>query len=709
MKQVLQHLSSGQSEVFDVPAPVLRAGHILVRTTSSVISPGTERMLRDFGRASLVGKALQQRERVKDVIAKARTDGLITTIEAVRAKLDQPIPLGYCNVGRVVAVGADVTGFQIGNRVVSNGPHAEIVRVPVNLAACIPDAVSDDRAGFAVLSAIALQGIRLLAPTLGECVAVIGLGLIGLMAVQLLRAQGVRVLGIDLDMARCALARQFGAETVCLGDGEDALARAADFSRGRGVDGVLICASAKSNAPIEQAAQMARQRGRIILVGVVGLDIPRDPFYRKELTFQVSCSYGPGRYDPIYEERGVDYPVGYVRWTAQRNFEAVLDMMAAGSLDVDPFISCRFPIDKAAEAYSRLDEGGSILGIMLDYPQDEHEAFVPATVAIPCRAAPRNGGVRIGVIGAGNYASRQLIPAMQKAGAKLQAINASGGPALAHVGRKFGFERISTDTEALIGAADIDLVVIATRHDSHANLVARAFAAGKAVFVEKPLALTEDELTDVIAAHECAAQPFLMVGFNRRFSPYIVQLRRAMQATKVPAAIIITVNAGAIPADHWTQDRAIGGGRIIGEGCHFIDLARHLAGATITSIHATSIGRTAADKNPEDKALITLNFANGTVASIQYLANGHKSFPKERIEVFCGENIWRIDNFRRFESFGAARVRGSGPAGQNKGQEEMADAVMVTLREGGASPIPFGELVEVANHTIIADRLLRGG
>ncbi len=707
MKQVLQSLSTGEIEVAEVPAPGMRPGHILVRTTRSVISPGTERMLRDFGRASLFGKALQQRERVSEVLTKARTDGLATTVDAVRAKLDQPIPLGYSNVGRVVAVASDVSGYAVGDRVVSNGPHAEIVRVPVNLAARIPDGVSDDAAGFTVLGAIALQGIRLLAPTLGECVAVTGLGLIGLMAVQLLRAQGVRVLGIDVDAGRCALARQFGADTVCLGGDEDAIGRAADFSRGRGVDGVLICASTKSNVPIEQAAQMARQRGRIVLVGLVNLDIPRDPFYRKELTFQVSCSYGPGRYDPAYEERGVDYPIGHVRWTEQRNFEAVLDAMADERLDVAHFISRRFLIAHAAEAYASLDEGSSILGILLDYSQADLEVALaaPAIVQRPVSAMAQ---VRVGMIGAGNYASRQLAPALRKAGAALTSICSGGGVSSAYVGKKFGFSRISADAESVLSADDIDLVVIATRHDSHAGLVERALAAGKAVFVEKPLAVSEDEIATVVTAMDKAARPFLMVGFNRRFSPHITPIRQALAKAAAPAAIIITVNAGAIRPDHWTQDRTSGGGRIIGEACHFIDLARHLAGSPITSVQGLALGRTGGDHNPEDKAFISLGFANGSAAAIQYLANGHKSFPKELIEVFCGGKVWRVNNFRRLEGFGVPGSKLALLSGQDKGQEAMVVAVIDALRRGAPAPIPLNELIEVADRTLLADRLLRG-
>ncbi len=709
MKQILQSLSTGDVIVTDVPAPTLKRGHVLVRTTQSLVSPGTERMLRDFGKASLLGKALQQRDRVRDVLVKARTDGLVTTIEAVRAKLDQPIPLGYSNVGQVISVPSDVTGLAIGDRVISNGPHAEIIRVPVNLVARIPDGVGDDQACFTVLGAIALQGIRLLAPTFGECIVVTGLGLIGLLAVQLLRAQGVRVLGIDMDEGRCALARQFGAETVCLKDGEDPLSRAVDFSRGRGVDGVLICATTSSNEPIEQAAQMSRQRGRVVLVGVVGLDLPRDAFYRKELTFQVSCSYGPGRYDSAYEDSGLDYPIGFVRWTEKRNFEAVLDAFADRRLDVSAFISRRYSVEQAAEAYSNLDAGGSILGIMLTFPQvptvQGQNLAAPAVLQGPIMA---DGQVRIGMIGAGNYASRQLAPAFQNSGGTLMTVCSGGGVSSAYVRSKFGFLRTAPDAQAVLDAPDIDLVVVATRHDSHASLVQRALKAGKAVFVEKPLAMTAEDIKNITVAVGEASRPFLMVGFNRRFSRYITPLRKAISAASAPAAIIMTINAGKIPSDHWTQDRVIGGGRVIGEVCHFIDLARCLAGAPINLVEAHSLGRTAGDSNPEDKAFITLGFENGCVASIQYLANGHKTFPKERVEVFFDGKIWRVDNFRRLEGFGAPSIKAGLFGSQDKGQENMAAAVVKALRTGQAAPISLDELIEVAECTILADRLLRG-
>src|SRR5882672_6803047 len=475
MLQLLQNLGTGETLVADVPAPQSARGALLIATTHSVVSAGTERMLVDFGRASFIDKARQQPEKVRQVLDKVRTDGLFATLDAVRSKLDLPLALGYCNAGVVLEVGAGVDGFAIGDRVVSNGPHAEIVRVPKNLCARIPDGVANEAAAFTVLGAIALQGLRLAAPTLGECFVVTGLGLIGLMAVQLLRAQGCRVLGIDLDPAKLALAARFGAETCDLSRGEDAVARGLAFSAGRGVDGVIVAASTQSNEPIAQAARMSRKRGRIILVGVTGLALNRADFYEKELTFQVSCSYGPGRYDAAYEQQGNDYPPGFVRWTEQRNFEAVLALLAQGRLDAASLVSHRFAVRDATRAYDALVKERSALGIVLEYPglPVANAATGPAParrVALATPVSPTAGAV-VAVIGAGNYGSRVLIPALKAAGARLDTIVSSTGVTAVHHGRKAGFAQASTDAEADVMRNErINAVVIATRHDTHARL-----------------------------------------------------------------------------------------------------------------------------------------------------------------------------------------------------------------------------------------------
>ena len=708
MKQILQSLKTGATELADVPCPAVQRGQLLVRTSRTLVSAGTERMLVDFGKASLIDKARQQPDKVRMVLDKVRTDGIGPTLDAVRNKLDQPLPMGYCNVGTVVAVGSGVSGFAVGDRVASNGRHAQMVAVPVNLCAKVPDAVDDESAAFTVLAAIALQGIRLVQPTLGEAVVVTGLGLIGLVTVQLLRAHGCRVLGLDFDPDKLALAARFGAEIVDLRAGVDPVRAAEAFSRGRGVDAVLITAATRSSEPVHQAAQMCRKRGRIVLVGVTGLELSRADFFEKELTFQVSCSYGPGRYDPSYEERGQDYPVGFVRWTEQRNFEAVLDALAAGRLHVEPLISHRFPIEAAEEAYAVVGGTAPSLGIVLAYPAED-PAGVPAVLARSVRiaavAAPGTSQpATLGFIGAGNYAAAVLIPAFKTTGARLHTVASAGGVSSVHAGRKFGIEHASTDSDALIAEREIDSVVISTRHDSHAAFVLAARAAGKHVFVEKPLCLTHDELQRIDAAYSGAAgvSPLLMVGFNRRFAPHVRRMKALLASVPGPMSIIVTVNAGAIPASHWTQDAAAGGGRIVGEGCHFIDLARHLAGAAITS-HSTH----ALAGPTRDSVIIGLAFANGSIGTVHYLANGSKAFPKERVEIFAGGRILQLDNFRRLTAFGWPGFRSMNLWRQDKGQRACAQAFVDAVQGGAAAPIPLVELLEVARVTIEIEEKLR--
>ena len=701
MKQVLQSLKDGRTQVAEVPAPGVRRGHLLVATTRTLISAGTERSLVSFGKANLLQKARLQPDKVRMVFEKIRTDGLVPTVEAVLGKLDQPLPMGYSNVGVVVAVGEGVGGFAVGDRVVSNGKHAEIVNVPVNLCAKVPAGVSDDAASFTVLGAIALQGIRLAQPTLGEAVVVTGLGLLGLLTVQLLRAHGCRVLGLDYDARKLELARRFGAETVDLG-AEDPLAAAKRFSRERGVDAVLITAATTSNEPVHQAALMARKRGRIVLVGVAELELTRADFYEKELTFQVSCSYGPGRYDATYEEDGVDYPIGFVRWTEQRNLEAVLDMLASARLDVAALVSHRFAIDDAVKAYEVVDGAEPSLGILLDYPRRASEP--PGRVVALQSAAGTvagTGAARAGVsfIGAGNYATAVLIAAFRAAGARLVAIASSSGTSAVHAGTKFGFAAATTDTAEILSDAQTAAVVIATRHDSHAQLTCAALRAGKHVFVEKPLALTAAELAEIEAAYAQAAAngkaPQLVVGFNRRFAPHVVRIAELLRRVGEPKAFVMTVNAGAIPAAHWTQDAHVGGGRIVGEACHFIDLLRFLAAAPIAAHSAVAMRSTTGDT-----ASISLTFADGSIGTIHYLANGNKRVEKERLEVYTAGRVLRLDNFRRLTGYGWPGFKRMNLWRQDKGQGACARAFLAAVANGGPAPIPFEELLEVARVTI---------
>ncbi len=702
MKQILQSLRTGATEIAEIPAPGVKRGHLLIRTLQTLVSAGTERTLVEFGKAGWLAKARQQPDKVRMVLDKIRTDGLQPTIEAVLSKLDQPLPLGYCNVGRVATAGAGGEAFAAGDRVVSNGKHAEVVCVPINLCAKVPDAVSDEEAAFTVLGAIGLQGIRLAQPTLGEAVVVTGLGLIGLMAVQLLRAHGCRVLGVDFDAEKLELARRFGAEVVDLAARQDPVKAAQIFSRGRGVDAVIVTASTKSSEPMHQAALMCRKRGRIVLVGVTGLELSRADFYEKELVFQVSCSYGPGRYDPSYEEKGNDYPVGFVRWTEQRNFEAVLDMMASGRLDVKPLISHRFPVTAAERAYALVGGEGPSLGILLGYPGIELTPEVLTVRLSPTYVVAASSPTAVSFIGSGNYATAVLIPAFRATGTRLRSVASGTGVSGVYAGRKFGFEEATTDTERIFNDADTTAVVITTRHDSHARFVRQALAAGKHVFVEKPLCLTLEELKDIEAAFaslagRSAPPPVLMVGFNRRFAPQVQRIKHLLGTVRGPKAFIATVNAGAIPADHWTQDGETGGGRIVGEVCHFIDLLRFLVGESITSCH-----RTAMNTATRDTVTMQLCFADGSIGTIHYFANGSKSYPKERLEVFAEGRVLQLDNFRRLGGYGWPDFGKMNLWRQDKGQRACVQAFVAAVGGSGPVPIPFEELMEVSRVAIEA-------
>jgi predicted dehydrogenase/threonine dehydrogenase-like Zn-dependent dehydrogenase len=714
MKQIIQDLKNGKIILEDVPAPLFRPQNLLIATRCTLISAGTERMLVEFGKANLLSKARSQPDRVRQVFQKIGTDGIRPTVEAVFNKLSQPLVMGYCNVGRVAAVGDKVTGFAVGDRVVSNGPHAEVVSAPHTLCARVPDKVSEEEAAFTVLGAVGLQGIRLANPTLGEAVVVTGLGLLGLMATQMLLANGCRVLGIDLDPARCELARQFGADAVELSEGVDPVAVANAFSRGRGVDAVLITASTKSNEPIHQAAQMCRKRGRIVLVGVTGLELSRADFYEKELTFQVSCSYGPGRYDENYEQKGHDYPFGLVRWTEQRNFEAFLDLLDSKRIDVRPLISHRFPLEHAADAYELVARGAG-LGMLLDYSESNDEptkmSRIIRTAAVGVSPGHPNPPV-VAAIGSGNFAGQVLLPALRKTGARLKIISSANGVSGTHLGKKFGFEVSSTEGEATLSDKEINTLVITTRHDSHARYVIAGLKAGSNVFVEKPLCLKPSELdeiktvyyetrgrarasADAKSASEKGVAPLLLVGFNRRFAPQVQKMKKLLDSVSEPKTLIMTVNAGMIPANHWTQDPEIGGGRIVGEGCHFIDLLRFLIGRPIVGVQAAHVGNANGVTVPEDKISFTLEFEDGSIGTVHYFSNGSKSFPKERLEVFCAGRVLQLDNFRRLKGYGWPGFKQMNLWRQDKGHAAEMQAFIGAIREGRPSPIPFDELVEV--------------
>jgi predicted dehydrogenase/threonine dehydrogenase-like Zn-dependent dehydrogenase len=696
MKQIIQSLKSGSTKIIETPVPNVSKKSLLIKSSKTLISAGTERMLVEFGKAGWVKKATQQPDKVKQVLNKISTDGIVPTIDAVLNKLDEPMPLGYCNVGTVCELGSDVTNFIKGDRVVSNGQHAEVVNVPINFCSKVPDSVSDDEASFTVLGSIAIQGIRLTKPTLGESVAVIGLGLVGLLTVQLLKANGCRVLGLDFDRDKLLLAKKFGAEIVDLNN-ENPIVIADIFSRGRGIDAVIITAATASNEPIQQAAQMCRKRGRITLVGVTGLKLSRDDFFKKEISFQVSASYGPGRYDPNYEEKGLDYPVGFVRWTAQRNFEAVLDLLASGSLNVKDLISHNFYIDEATKAYELITSSKPSLGIIINYPgieikKDSRKVLLNKTDNISNDKKILNK-VKVSFIGSGNYARSVLIPAFKAADADLRIIASNKGISSTYLGSKYGFFETTTDNNNIFNDDKTDAVVISTRHNSHAEIILQAFKAGKHVFVEKPLCLTMSELKKIEESY--LTNKILMVGFNRRFAPQVQKIKSLIDKLHAPKAMIMTVNAGNIPGDHWVQDEDVGGGRIIGEACHFIDLLRFLIGRSITNYHVQFMKSTS-----KDTATIHLSFEDGSIGTIHYFSNGIKTFPKERLEVFVEDRVLQLDNYRKLIGFGWPNFKKMNLWKQDKGQNFCSKAFIDAIIKGKTSPIPIEETFEVSRVSI---------
>ena len=698
MKQILQYLKNGKTEVREVPVPNVSPGSILIKTSKTLISSGTERMLLEFGKAGLIKKAIKQPEKLKLVLNKLTTDGLKPTIETVFNKLDQPLPLGYCNMGIISEVGNGVNNFNIGDRVVSNGKHAEIVNVPKNLCAKVPHIVSDEEASFTVIGSVALQGIRLIKPTLGESFVVIGLGLVGLMTVQLLRANGCRVLGLDFDKEKLYLAKKFGAEIVDLNK-ENPLDLANTFTGGRGVDGTIITASTSSNEPVHQAAQMCRKRGRIVLVGVTGLNISRQDFYEKELTFQVSASYGPGRYDPSYEEKGYDYPIGFVRWTEQRNFEAVLELIASGALDVKTLISHRYDLEQAEKAYELISDKKFSLGIILNYPGVEITDRSKNITLLKSSSIKKkyeheiNKKINVSFIGSGNYASSVLIPSFKVTGVNFISIASKTGVSATHIGRKYGFLETTTDTDNLLKNDKTEAVVINTNHNSHADFVIKSLKAKKNVFVEKPLCLNLNELNEIKETYN--PSNILMIGFNRRFAPQIKKIKSLLSDINEPKSFIMTINAGEIPKDHWTQDLEVGGGRIIGEVCHFIDLLRFLAGEIIIKYQIQFM-----KSLTKDTASIQLTFQDGSIGSIHFFANGSKFLPKERLEVFARGGVLQLDNYRKLIGYGWHSFKKMNLWQQDKGQKACTKAFIEAISKGDSSPIPIEEIFEVSEISI---------
>lgn len=708
MKQLLQNLRDGQTLVADVPCPSPKTGTALIRTEASLVSAGTERTLVAFAEQNLLGKARSRPDLVRQMLDKARREGIIPTLEAAFNKLDQPMVLGYSSAGTIVALGKGMEGFQVGDRVACAGGnyavHAEYAVVPRNLLVPLPENVDFESAAFTTLGSIAMHGFRLAQPMLGERVAIIGMGLLGLLAAGIARAAGCPVFGVDLDPRRIALAKEMGHLAVPRDQAEEA-GRA--FSKGQWFDVVLICADARSNDPINLAGTLARDRARVISVGAVGLEIPRKLYFEKELTFLVSRSYGPGRYDSAYEERGQDYPIGYVRWTEGRNLESFVDLLAAGRLDVKPLISHRFPIERAPEAYELITgkRKEPFLGVLLTYPNTSADGVPTSHIDLPVQSRstqPVTGEPVLGVLGAGNYATAVFLPTVQKVGGVQKALVAtSSGLSARHAAQRFGFRAASSNEDEVLASPEINIVAILTRHNHHARQALAALRAGKHVYCEKPLAIRSEELDEIEAALRSETLPLLMVGFNRRFAPFAVQMKEFLSRGSEPFVAHYRVNAGFIPLNHWTHDPVIGGGRIIGEGCHFVDFLTFLAGATPVTVTAQALPD--AGTYRQDNAMITLTFPDGSIGSIAYVANGDKSFPKERVEVFQGGRVAVLDDFRRLETVhNGQRKTVQARLGQDKGHRDSWTSFLQAVKAGSTPPIPYDQLIGVTRATFAA-------
>lgn len=701
MKQIVQDLKNGNTILEEVPAPLVKTGQVLIQTTRTLVSLGTERMLVEFGKANFIQKARQQPDKVKQVLDKVKTDGLKPTVEAVFNKLGQPLPLGYCNVGKVVAIGKGVTEFKVGDRVASNGPHAEYVSVAKNLVARIPDNVSDEEAAFTVIGAIGLQGIRLVNPTFGETVVVVGLGLIGLLTAQLLKANGCRVIGFDFDPAKVKLAQEAGVMAFNPAEGVDQVQLVLSLTDGTGADAVVITASSKSNDIIAQSAQMSRKRGRIVLVGVIGLDISRADFYEKELSFQVSCSYGPGRYDDNYEQKGNDYPLPFVRWTEKRNFEAVLQALSEGSLKVSSLITGRVPLKEYSRIYDNMSGSASIASILLY----EEKQQGPERV-VKLHEYSFSGQKRVmGIIGAGNFTSAMILPSLKKTDAAIKYIASSGGLSGTTLAKKYGIANSTTDYKEILKDPEVDLVLVTTRHSMHSGMVVEALEAGKHVFVEKPLALKDAELNEVLDAYQKYGKS-INVGFNRRFAPLATKMKDLLGSGNTPVNIVATMNAGFIPAKSWVQDMETGGGRIIGEACHFIDLCSFLAGSDVLAVCMNAMG-----VNPEentDNASILLKYENGANAVINYFSNGSKAYSKERVEVYSQERTLVMDNWRSLKGYGFKGFSSAGSS-QDKGHAAQFKLLTERIKKGGGAIIPVDSVVNTTLASFAAIESLRTG
>jgi polar amino acid transport system substrate-binding protein len=702
MKQVLQNRKTGRPFVGEVPVPALQRGRVLVRTVASLISAGTERAAVELVSKGLVQEARQRPDLVKAVVAKVKNEGLLNTFASVRDKMAASQALGYSAAGIVAAVAEDVSEFQIGDRVACAGvgfaSHAEVLSVPKNLCVHLPESVSFESGAYGTLGAIALQGVRLAEPTLGESVVVIGLGLVGQLTVQLLKANGCRVFGLDLDQSRVSLALELGADKALVSN-EEAAKQIAAWTRGHGADAVLITAATDSNQPVELAAQVSRLKGRVIVVGMTGMDIPRPPFFSRELKLIISMSYGPGRYDPDYEERGRDYPLPYVRWTEKRNIESFVELVGDERVNVERLTTHRFPIEQAEHAYRLIsgDVQEPYLGVVLNYdPESEVARRVSLTATRGVRKAEKS--IVLGVIGAGGYVPAMLLPHFKAEGVEFSSIATASGISAHDVGKRFGFAFAVSSAEEVLEDARVNLVVIGTRHDMHAELARKALERDKHVFVEKPLALHDRELQSVIESAGSSAGK-LMVGFNRRFSPLAQRAKDFFAGRETPLSILYRVNAGRIPREHWVQDEVEGGGRIVGEVCHFIDLMQYLTGAAPVFVFAESMSAKSSKIVDADSVFITLRFADGSHGAVAYLSEGDKALAKERVEIFGAGRVFVLEDYRRATLYKDGREDHVTLKAQDKGQQAQVRAICASLLGGGAAPIGLEELAATSRAT----------
>lgn len=709
MKQIFQNLTDGKIILEDLPIPTSGENYVLIKSLKSVISFGTEKMLVDFGKANYINKALQQPDRVRQVIEKVKTDGIYSTVESIKNKLNQPIQLGYCNLGVVVKSSSDE--FREGDKVVSNGAHAEYVCVPENLCCKVPSNINDDTSAFTVIASIGLQAVRITNPKLGDKVVVFGLGLIGLLTVQILIANGCEVLGIDKNEIRCNIAKSYGAKIINSSEDIDVISTVNNFSSGVGVDSVIIAASSKSNDIIHNSAQFCRQRGSVTLVGDIGLNIKRDDFYKKEIKFQVSSSYGPGRYDRDYEEKGFDYPIGLVRWTCKRNFNAILNLMQNGSIDTELLISDKFSIDDYQKAYSKFEDGKS-LGILIEYIQnDTHEInfknlknnSIIFHDKFESNLKNRNSSTILGCIGAGEYASKILFPEFKKNNVFFDTIVSAGSLRSKLQAKKYKANKITTNVDEVYNNKDINTVLITTRHNEHASQIIGSLQNNKNIFVEKPLCLNETELNLIEETYNKAIKRnpdlILMVGYNRRYSPITKKMKNLLKYKNAPKVVIYTVNAGQIDKSHWTQDRNIGGGRIIGEVCHFIDFVKYIVGKPVLGQHKVTVLENSNGDNVSDSITINFSFTDGSTATIHYLSNGNKSYPKERVEVFCQNTILKLNNFKSLKGYGFRSFSRLRKWKQDKGQKNCVSEFVDCVKNSKQPPISFEEILDTSRIT----------